>query len=362
MSRHLSARRALPAIAPLALLLATAAAPSTAVAGGYQVTNLVSNTPGVAPVTDPDLINPWGISYGPSGPFWVSNNNSGTSTFYNSAGTKLGLTVTIPAIAAGLGAPTGQVFNGSTDFGGNSFLFATEDGSIAAWKGSDGTTATLAATTNKGADYTGIAIDGHDLFVANAAGGLDVYDSSFHALSTITDPNAGGSSPFNVQNIAGTLYVTYTGAGGNFLDSYDPTSGAFTRMATGGPLDAAWGLALAPTGFGEFGGDLLVGNFGNGEINAFSTAGTFEGSLTDLQGHPLAIPGLWGLTFGNGGAGGKTGSLYFAAGGPTESSGLLGQIDPSPVPEASTTVSFGLLLALGLCGSVIAAKRRKQSA
>ena len=354
--------RSLLGCAPFALLLTMSGA-RPAAAGGYQVTNLVSNTPGVAAHTDPNLVNPWGISYGPTGPFWVSNNGTNTSTLYNSAGTPLSLVVTTPAKDPALG-PTGQVFNGSTDFGGKNFLFASEDGTLSGWKGGvDGTSATVVVDNSaKKAAYTGIAIANHDLFAANiAGGGLDVFNSSFGSVGTITDPNAGGSSPFNVQNVGGTLYVTYTGAGGDFLDSLDPTTFAFTRLATGGALHGAWGLAQAPSGFGAFGGDLLVGNFGNGAINAYDPAtGTFKGGLTDASGHSLAIAGLWGLTFGNGGSGGAADSLYFAAGGASETSGLFGQIDPaaSPVPEASTTVSLGLLLALGLGALVVTARKK----
>ena len=347
--------------APLALLLTAAARPAVA-GGGYQVTNLVSNTPGVAAVTDPNLVNPWGISSSSSGPFWVSNNGTNTSTLYNTAGALQGLVVTTPTRDPALG-PTGQVFNGSADFAGKNFLFASEDGTLSGWRGGvDGTHAVVVADgTAHHASYTGIAIANHDLFAANiAGGGLDVFNSSFGAVATINDSNANGSSPFNVQNVAGTLYVTYTGAGGDFLDSLDPTTFTFTRLATGGALHGAWGLAQAPAGFGAFGGDLLVGNFFNGAINAYDPrTGAFQGGLADAANHPLAIAGLWGLTFGNGGAGGAANSLYFAAGGPTETSGLFGRIDPAaPVPEAATTVSFGLLLALGL-GSVVVTARRK---
>ncbi len=344
--------------APLALLF-TAARP--AAAGGYQVTNLVSNTPGVAIATDPNLINPWGISSSPTGPFWVSNNGTNTSTLYNTAGTPLSLVVATPTKNPALG-PTGQVFNGTTDFAGKNFLFASEDGTLSGWKGGvDGTKAVVVAdgSAHK-ASYTGIAIANHDLFAADiAGGGLDVFNSTFGAVATITDSNANGFSPFNVQNIGGTLYVTYTGAGGDFLDSLDPTTFAFTRLATGGALHGAWGLAQAPMSFGAFGGDLLVGNFFNGAINAYDKTGAFQGALADAGGNAIVIPGLWGLTSGNGGAGGAAGSLYFAAGGPTETSGLFGRIDPAaPVPESSTTVSLGLLLALSLGGIVLTARRK----
>ena len=343
--------------APLALLLVAA---RPAAAGGYQVTNLVSNTPGVAAATDPNLVNPWGISASPSGPFWVSNNGTNTSTLYNTANTPIGLVVSTPTQDPKLG-PTGQVFNGSADFGGKNFLFASEDGTLSGWKGgADGTQAVVVASgAAHNADYTGIAIANHELFAANiAGGGLDVFNSTFGAVATITDSNANGSSPFNVQNVGGTLYVTYTGKGGDFLDSLDPNTFAFTRLATGGALHGAWGLAQAPASFGAFGGDLLVGNFFNGAINAYDKAGAFQGAMTDANGSAIVIPGLWSLTAGNGGAGGAASSVYFAAGGPTETSGLFGRLDPAaPVPEASTTVSLGLLLALG--GVAVTARRKK---
>lgn len=357
--RHLSLC-VLPLCAPLAILLA--AAPPAA-AGGYQVTNLVSNTPGVAAATDPNLINPWGISASPTGPFWVSNNGTNTSTLYNTAGAPLSLVVSTPTANSTLG-PTGQVFNGSTDFGGKNFLFASEDGTLSGWKGgADGTKAVVVASgAAHNADYTGIAIANHELFAANVAGGgLDVFNSTFGAVATITDSNANGSSPFNVQNLGGTLYVTYFGKGGDFLDSVDPNTFAFTRLATGGALHGAWGLAQAPANFGAFGGDLLVGNFFNGAINAYDKAGAFQGAMTDTNGNAIVIPGLWGLTAGNGGAGGAASSVYFAAGGPTETSGLFGRLDAPapPVPEASTTTGLALLLALGLGGLAVTARRKK---
>ena len=353
--------RSLLVCAPLALALAGSAA-RPAAAGGYQVTNLVSNISGVAAATDPNLINPWGIAASPTGPFWVSDNGTNVSTLYNTAGTPQSLVVTIPTTNPALG-PTGQVFNSSTDFSGKNFLFASEDGTVSGWKnGVDGTKAVVVASgTGHNASYTGIAIANHDLFAANVMGGLDVFNSTFGAVATITDSNANGSNPFNVQNVGGILYVTYTGKGGEFLDSLDPNTFAFTRLATGGTLHGAWGLAQAPTGFGAFGGDLLVGNFSNGAINAYDKTGAFQGALTDTNGNAIIIPGLWGLTAGNGGNGGAAGSVYFAAGGANETSGLFGRLDvPAPaVPEASTTVSLALLLALGLGGLVVTARRKK---
>ena len=360
LSLRCSSLRCLSLGAPAALLLLASAA-RPALAGGFQVTNLVSNTPGVAANTDPNLINPWGISFSPTGAFWVSDSGTDKTTLYNGAGKPQALVVSIPSKDPNLG-PTGQVFNASADFGGKNFLFASEDGTISGWRGAtDGTQAVVVVDPPKKAAYTGIAIANHTLYAANVAGGgLDEFDSNFGAIATVTDSNANGSSPFNVQNIGGTLYATYTGAGGDFVDSIDPVTGKFTRFATGGPLHGAWGLAQAPSTFGAFANDLLVGNFGDGIINAYDKAGVFQGSLTDADGKTLVLPGLWGLTFGNGGAGGAVGSLYFAAGGADEKSGLFGRIDavPAAVPEASTTASLGLLLLLGLGGMAVARRKK----
>lgn len=348
------------------LTAALLAAAHAAAAQGYQQINLVTNDQSVnkAAQTDPNLVNPWGISYGPTGPFWVSNNGTDTSTLYNGAGTPLSLVVKIPSSNPVLG-PTGQVFNGSSDFSGKNFLFASEDGTLSGWKsGTDGTQAVVVVNNAaKSASYTGIAISGHDLFAANSAtgGGLDVFSSTFGAIGTYNDANAAGSTPFNVQNIDGTLYVPYVGAGGNFLDTFDPATDTFTRLVTGGELQGAWGLAQAPTGFGAFGGDLLVGNLFDGKINAYDPiTGAFRGGLTDSAGNALVNPGLWGLTFGNGGRAGATDTLYFAAGGANQQSGLFGSIAPAAVPEASTTISLGLLLVLG--GLAVAVRRKKAAA
>jgi uncharacterized protein (TIGR03118 family) len=324
----------------------------------YLQTNLVTST------TDSDLINPWGISSSPTSPFWVSDNGTGKSTLYNSAGVKQGLVVTMPA---GSGPITGQVFSGSgTNFNKDTFIFASENGTITGWRGALGTTAEqLFAVSN--AVYKGLAIsDAKDaLFGANFhSGAIDVF-SSAGLIGSFSDPSApAGYAPFNIQNIGGQFYVTFaqqdvaqhddvSGAGHGFVDVFNPVFDTFTRLITGSAaggtvdaLDSPWGIALAPTSFGQFGGALLVGNFGDGLINAFNpTTGALLGHLSDSNGNPIVNPGLWGLKFGNGGNGGLAGSLYFAAGGADEDSGVFGRIDAVPEPSsmALALVATGIL-------------------
>ena len=315
-------------------------------AGSYQQTDLITSA------TDPDLINPWGISYGPTGPFWVSDNGTGKTTLYNGAGTKLGLVVSMPS---GSEPITGQVFNGTASFKGNAFLFASENGTIAGWRPALGTSAESVFAV-PGAVYKGLAIsDAKDrLYAANFhSGAIDVFDSTHSApIASFIDPVApAGYAPFNIQNLGGRLIVTFAlqngaghddvaGVGHGIVDIFDPATDAFTRLITGsaagGPvtaLDSPWGVALAPSGFGKFGGSLLVANFGDGVINAFDpTSGALLGSLDDGKGKALVNPGVWGLTFGNGGSGGNKNLLYFTAGGAGEDIGVFGQIKAVPEP------------------------------
>jgi len=332
----------------------------------YQQTNLITSA------TDPDLINPWGISFGATSPFWVSDNGTGKSTLYNGAGAKLGLVVTMPT---GSEPITGQVFNGSSNFNGDLFLFASENGTIAGWRGALGTTAEQLFSVSD-AIYKGLGIStARDLlYAANfRSGGIDVFDSTGRIASYFDPAAPAGYNPFNIQNLGGKFYVTFAqkeangnddvgGVGHGLVDIFDPVTHTFTRLVTGsaagGTVDALnspWGMALAPSTFGKFGGDLLVGNFGDGTINAFDpTTGAFLGTLSDSSGNPLVNPGLWGLTFGNGGQGGDKNTLYFAAGGADEGSGVFGRI--SAIPEPSSIV-LGLI-AVGL----VAAHRRFKSA
>jgi uncharacterized protein (TIGR03118 family) len=355
----------------------------------FQVTNLVSDGFVPAAHIDPALINPWGISYGPTGPFWVSDNNSGVSTLYNTSGTKLGLTVGIPAPGgAPGGTSTGQVFNGSGGFavsgggktGSSLFLFATEDGTISGWSPSvDFTHAIIgvdrsAVGLNGGAVYKGLAIGAVGgsslLYAANfRSGQVEMFDSHFNLLSTFGDPNvAAGYAPFNVQNLGGTLYVTYAlqdptkhddvaGAGNGYVDAFN-LDGTFNRriVSLGGQIDSPWGLDIAPSGFRSFAGDLLVGNFGDGTISAFDPiSGAFKGKLLGLDGNPLVEGDLWGLINGNGAAGGDPNKVYFTAGLQDEAHGLFGSIAAAPEPSAWAF----MILGLGLSG--VALRRRARS-
>jgi len=335
--------------------------------------NLVSNEPGLAPVTDPNLVNPWGISFNGGSPFWVSDNNAGVSTLYNKQGGIIPLVVNIPLPNSPTGgAPTGQVSNPNpANFGGAHFIFATEDGTVAAWNG--GTSAVIKvdnSAAGPGAVYKGLAMgtdgSGTFLYATNfRAGTIDVFNSNFQQTSvggSFTDPNLpAGYAPFNIQNIGGQLYVTYAlqdpakhddvaGPGNGFVDVFTTDGVMVQRLASMGPLNSPWGLALAPAGFGKFSGDLLVGNFGNGWINAFNpTSGAFAGSLDDPNGNPIVEQGLWDITFDPNGAGANPDTLYFTAGlpdssGVLEKNGLFAELNPTPEP--GTWLLFGTTLVI----------------
>jgi uncharacterized protein (TIGR03118 family) len=365
----------------ITLLIVTSLCPPLASAGSmdnnYTQTNLVSDIPGMAKFLDPDLVNPWGISMSSTSPFWVSDNGTGKSTLYNGQGQKQGLIVTIPnPNGPDPSRPTGQVFNAGNangDFGGNRFIFATEDGTIAAWT-SGNSAQTMVNNGGSESIYKGLAIgkssNGPTLYAANFHNGtVDVFDTTFTQQlgTTFVDPNLpSGYAPFNIQNIGDKLYVTYAlqdadkeddvpCPGCGFVDVFDLDGGLMQRLISMGQLNSPWGLALAPDSFGAFGGDLLVGNFGDGTINAFDPlTGAFEGTLEDANGNPIVIEGLWALTFGNGANGGDKDKLYFTAGiagdGEIEDHGLFGVIALTPEPG---TIS---LLAVGLLGLVL---RRK---
>ena len=333
------------------------------------ITKLVSDLPG-AQITDPNLVNPWGISFSGAGPFWVSNNGTGTSTLYSvnantNFATKLGLTVTIP----GAGTPTGQVFNTSTAtgaFNSDNFLFVSEDGTVSGWRGALGTTAETLVAGSASNVYKGSAFavtGGHAyLYEANfRTGGIDVLKGDAGAptlAGSFTDPNAvAGFAPFNIQNLGGTLYVTYAkqdaakhddvaGAGNGFVDAYDLNGNFLRRIASSGVLDSPWGLAIAPSSFGDLAGKLLVGNFGDGRISAFdSITGAPSGQLLDPNGTPISIDGLWAITPGNGGNAGSSSRLYFTAGSNGETHGLFGSL--TAVPEPSPVILGGLTLLAG---------------
>jgi uncharacterized protein (TIGR03118 family) len=379
-------------------ILVSASASLCPAANVFFQHNLVSDLAGMADVVDPCLVNPWGIVASPTSPFWISDNGTGLSTLYNGNGAVTPLVVAIPGPAGaaapgqkcgaaplGPGAPTGNVYNDTTSFligtAPASFIFASEQGVIVGWNGSVGQTgAILQDRSATGAVYKGLALatrsEGPLLYAANFnAGTIDVFDGSMNAVTLpggFTDSSIpAGFAPFNIQNLNGSLYVTYAkqdakrhddvaGPGNGYIDVYDLNGLLLRRLVSAGPLNSPWGLAMAPASFGDFGGALISGNFGDGTINAFDpTTGKFLGSLQDRTGKPIHISGLWGLSFGNGAranaaaaaSGGDASFLYFAAGiaGPdtVESHGLLGTIGAGPAILAN-----GVLNAASFGGSV----------
>jgi uncharacterized protein (TIGR03118 family) len=336
----------------------------------YFQRNLVSDIAGMAEKTDTNLVNPWGIATGATSPFWVADNHKGVSTLYDGNGVPSSLVVTIPPPSGGTppAAPTGVVSNSSTNFQvspglASRFIFATEDGTIVGWNsGANGVV--KVDNSPSGAVYKGLGIGAtggsNYLYAANFfAGTIDVFDQNYGAATlagSFLDPTLpAGFAPFNVQNIGGQLYVTYAkqdaakhddvpGAGNGFVNIFDTSGNLVRRLISNGALNSPWGLALAPTNFGPFSGALLVGNFGNGKINAFDPpTGNLLGTLQDPGGNPITIQGLWGLIFGNGGSGGDTRTLYFAAGiagsatNSIEDHGLFGSISAlSPTFSAVT--------------------------
>ncbi|HXJ38168.1 MAG TPA: TIGR03118 family protein [Bryobacteraceae bacterium] len=332
----------------------------------YLQTKLVSNVPGAAAVTDPNLVDPWGISFSAGSPFWVSNHFSGTATLYNGQGAITPLVVSIPPGAAqivSVGRPTGQVQNPTaTAFllptgRASSFLFATEDGTIAGWQ-TGATAVTVVDNSRAGAVYKGLAIGtsavGPTLYAANfRTGKVDVFDQKFAPVTlagTFSDPAIPtGYAPFNIWNLGGSLYVEYAlqdsakfldvaGAGNGQVSIFDLNGTLKTHLISGGALNSPWGVAIAPANWGAFGGALLVGNFGDGKINAFDLkTGNLLGTLNDAAGNPIVLTGLWAIVFGNG-ARADVNTLYFAAGVPSGSSvrrGLLGSLAP---PATITSV------------------------
>jgi uncharacterized protein (TIGR03118 family) len=327
----------------------------------YQQTNIVSSVPGLAAHTDRNLINPWGLSQDPAtGLFRVSDNGTGLSTVYDVHGNRHATTVEIPLPpgATGTAAPTGNVRNTTADFvisengrsAPASVIFATEDGTIVAWNQQVDRRHALIEVDNSaaGAVYKALTLgsnsQGNFIYATNFHNGtVDVFDGQFHQVQlagSFTDPNLpSGFAPFGIKNINGTIFVTYAkqlapdnhddeaGPGNGFIDEFDTDGNLIGRFASGGPLNSPHGLAVAPADFGAFSNALLVGNFGDGRINAFDLkTGKFLGQLSDAAGRPITNVGIWGMTFGNGAGGTRTDTLYFAAGINGENDGLFGSI------------------------------------
>lgn len=363
--------------ASLAAVAIAAGALASSAHAQYAQTNLVSNIPGLAAITDPLLVNPWGISRSPTSPFWTSNQGTNTATLYAVTGTTNVSQVTtvnangfvaIPTTANGPQGPTGQVNNTNTasfqlvpgtPSTSSRFIFADLNGTISGWAG--GTAASIQVST-PGAVYTGLAINnaGTMLYAANGAGTINVFNSSFAPVSlpgAFTDPNLpAGFVPFNVQNIGGNIYVTYAPsgvaaqraatAGMGIVNVFSENGALLQRLVTGNRLAAPWGVALAPASFGIFGGDLLVGNFSfaASEINAFDpVTGALRGTIPIDVGAGNTPGGLWALNFGSGaGNGGDASTLYFTDGINGETAGLFAAIAAVPEPAEYSMLALGL--------------------
>ena len=344
------------------LLTASLASPTAHAQGGYKVTNLVSDQAGRAVSQDPNLVNAWGAAFFPGGAFWVNDNATGLSTLYDGLGDVIPVAFTVPAPPgqATPSSPTGIVINTTGGFlvpGTKlpaAFIFATEDGTISAWAGGLPTnplSAVLAVDgSGGGAVYKGLEFGttaaGNFIYATNFhAGTVDVFDNSFapagaKLLGSFADPAIQkGYAPFGIRNIGGNLFVTYAkqnaarhddtpGAGRGYVDVFNTDGRLLQHFASGGELNAPWGVALAPAGFGALSNTVLVGNFGDGAINAYSLGGRFLAPLSDRHGRPVIIEGLWGLYFG-GAAAAAPDTLYFAAGPDHESHGLFGSITPN---------------------------------
>lgn len=335
--------------------------PTPTPATSFTARAIVSNVPGLTTNQDPNLSHGWGIAFG-GGPVWVADHASNKSTLYDGNGVANALVVSIPANAAGRDAgPTGIVFNPDAAFtvskngvsGTAAFLFDGTGGTISAWSPAvDRNNAVTVYDGSAAGDvFTGLAILSGSadkfLYAANfSQGRVDVFDPTYAKVTTaggFVDPNLpSGYVPYGIQAIGGQIYVTYArrtpgqpvedrGAGLGLVNVFNASGTLLKRLVSpGGALNAPWGVAIAPAGWGEFGGDVLIGNFGDGRINAYSPiTGAFVGTLTDSMGAPIVLPGLWGIAFGNDAANQPKNTLYYAAG-PTVTEGVYGRVDVNP--------------------------------
>jgi uncharacterized protein (TIGR03118 family) len=330
-------RRTMLALGVVVVALLATVPLQAAEGNSYTVTSLVSDVPGAAPVTDPNLVNAWGLTASSTSPWWVADNETSVSTLYNGAGVKQSLTVTVGTDSG----PTGVVFNtlgsgfnvtNGTTTASSRFIFDGEDGVLRGWSPTvDATHALVGAMGDPGAIFKGLAI---------ADGKL--YASDFHnnEVAVFDTSLPDGYAPFGIQTIGGNVFVTFAkqdadaedeiaGQGRGFVDEFDTSGNLVARVAQHGQLNAPWGLAQAPSNFGRFSNDLLVGNFGDGQINAYALGAngryTHQGELRE-NGRQLTIDGLWALEFGNGANAGHTNELFFTAGPNDESHGLFGKI------------------------------------
>ena len=346
----------------------------------FTQTDIVSDVPGQGIITDPQLVDPWGIAFSGMSSAWIANAGSGVATLY--AGTnKLGLVVSIPGGGSG-GTPTGIAFNsaaGGGAFNGDNFLFSSTNGGIFGWRNALGTTAEILQLPSVANVYNGLAIANIPTgpLTANTyayapnfrSGTIDVVPGSVSTPALpghFTDPTLpAGYAPFNIQNLGGQLFVTYAqqdasksqpvaGAGLGFVDVFDLNGNFIQRLASMGHLDVPFGLAIAPAGWGSFGGDLLVGNQGDGTINAYDpTTGAFIGTLTDAQGNPISNTLLTALAFGNG-VSFSSNALLFTAG-----DGVFGEIQAASTPLPAALPLFGSVVGAYSFVSWLRRKKRR---
>ena len=334
----------------LAMTSAASAGHEPSKGPNFNVVPLVADQPGIAPNTDPSLINPWGLSYAPGGPAWVSDQGTSKSTLYDrNTGAPNSLVVAIPERF-----PSGQAYNHSAGFkitegthsGPATFLFATLTGTIEGWNQTvDLNNAVLAVDdSDEGAAYTGLALDSTDahLYAADFANNeVSIYNNTFTETGSFTDPSLPKHfAPFNVAVLNGKVYVAFAkraktgrskaGKGLGFVDVFDLNGTLLQHLIAGGDLDAPWGMTIAPSGFGGLDGMLLVGNFGNGRIHAYDpNTGDEVATLRDASGKPLTIDGLWTVD------GGPGSSVTFTAGTDGETHGLYGLIQVAAGAVAS---------------------------
>jgi uncharacterized protein (TIGR03118 family) len=352
-SRLLAVAAVLAAIAVVTGLSSAAAATGE---NAFVVHNLVSDIPGLADTTDASLVNAWGLTSQPTSPWWVADNGTDVSTLYRANGSKVALTVSVPNAPTGAASNTGANFvvtNGTVS-GPARFIFDTERGRVLGWNPAVNAAAILGADrSDVGAIYKGLAISSTEstLYAADFHNGrVDVFDSSFHLVTipgAFVDPNLpDGYAPFGIANLGGRIFVSYAkqdadredeiaGQGRGVVDVYDQGGTFLQRVVNHGQLNAPWGLAIAPAGFGPFAGDLLVGNFGDGRINAYAPqpTGTYEriDALRGADNQPIEIDGLWAIVFGKGSLtnNGPLDTLFFTAGPNDENDGLFGTIRAS---------------------------------